>query len=106
MNLGKIQAESVVGIHLNDAEATASLSAENWQLADNASYGSDNCRRFSCQSGKHLLRADVCTDLTKEKIQHISLQLTVQKVFRQQDGSEETRWFESGRLLTLLPDEG
>jgi hypothetical protein len=104
-NLGKIQAESVVGIHLSDTEAAASLSAENWQLTDTASYGPrNNCRRFSCQVGIHLLRADVWSDLTDEKIERITLQLAFQMVFRHQDGSEEARLFDSNRLIILLPD--
>jgi hypothetical protein len=100
-----IQAESVIGIHLSDEEANASVSAQNWQLIDQASYGPDNRRRFICHSGKHQLRADVWTDFVDENIQGISLQLVVQVVVRHQDGSEETRLFDSNRLITLLLDQ-
>jgi hypothetical protein len=105
-NLAKIQAESVFGIHLSDAEAKASLSEENWQLIDKVSYGQDNRRRFNCQAGKHQLRADVWTDYVDEKIEGISLQVAFQVLVREQDGSEEIRSFESNPLITLQVDQG
>jgi hypothetical protein len=104
-NLAKIQAESVVGIHLSDEEANASLSAENWQLIDKVSYGPDIRRRFNCQAGKHQLRADVWTDFVDENIEGISLQLAVQVLVRHQDGSEQPRMLD-GNLVTLLLDQG
>jgi hypothetical protein len=103
-NVAQIQGESVVGIHLSDEEAKASLSAENWQLVDQASYGPDTRRRLNCQAGKHQLRADVWTDFADEIIQGISLQLAVQVVVRHPDGSEQPRVFD-GNLVTLLLDE-
>ena len=103
-NLAKIQAESVVGIHLSEEEAKASLSAENWQLIDTASYGPDIRRRFTCQAGNHQLRADVWTDFVDEKIEGISLQLVVQVVVRYQDGSEQPRMLD-GNLVTLMLDQ-
>jgi hypothetical protein len=104
-NLAKIQTESVMGVHLSEAEAMATLSPENWQQIDKASYGPDNRRRFNCQAGKHELRADVWTDLTDEAIEGISLQLAVQVVVRHQDGSEHSRMFDSNTLLTLHLDQ-
>jgi hypothetical protein len=101
-NLAKIEAESVVGIHLTNEEAKASLSAENWQFIDKASYGPSIRRRFNCQAGRHELRADVWTDLVDEKISSISLQLAVQLVVRYQDGSEHPKMFDSNTLLTVL----
>jgi hypothetical protein len=104
-NLAKIQTESVVGIHLSDAEAKACLSEENWHEIDKTSYGPDNRRRFNCQAGKHQLRADVWTDFTDETIEGISLQLVVQVVVRLPDGSEKPRMLD-GNLVTLLLDQG
>jgi hypothetical protein len=104
-NLAKIQTESVVGIHLSDEESRASLLATNWQLIDQASYGSDIRRRFNCQAGKHQLRADVWTDFTDETIEGISLELAVQVVVRYPDGFEKPRMLD-GNLVTLLLDQG
>jgi hypothetical protein len=103
-NLARIQAESVVGIHLSDAEAKASLSSENWQPIDAASHG--RSRTFICQAGNHHLRADVLTDFVDENIQSISLQLVVQVLFRHQDGSDQPRMLDSNTVLLLPLDYG
>jgi hypothetical protein len=108
VNLVETQCAVVPGtdfeLQILDCLKVASLSAENWQLIDTASYGPDIRRRFTCQAGNHRLRADVWTDFVDEKIEGISLQLVVQVVVRYQDGSEQPRMLD-GNLVTLMLDQ-
>jgi hypothetical protein len=98
-NLDKIQARSVVGIHLNGEEARASISAENWQFINEQMPGPTHWRTFTCQIGKHQLRASVWSDEVDENIGRIDFQLCVQVPLRNPDGSLGTIVLEENRLL-------
>jgi hypothetical protein len=101
LNLERIKAESVFGIHLTDEEARMALVPENWEFVSKYTFGPDICNRLTCRAGNHQLSAEVWTDPTEEAIGLMRLQLSVQLDVLEPDGTQHPKMMGANQLLIL-----